>query len=139
MKLSYYRLSLLAYLKDSHPDLAEDSDFIKNRADQAAETYAQAIKDGLSHPGAEGLANLTLFNGLLFSKQDTLIHVLWNEFSDTIPQSQAKDYAQKILAQCDYIFSQYTLSDEFMYSAEYDRLYTELTGFIDIWMEENAL
>lgn len=139
MALSYYRLSLLSYLKESHPDLASDSDFIKTRADEAAEAYAQAIKDGLSHPEAEELANQTLFQGLLFSKQDMIINILWNEFADIIPQSEAKEYAQKILSQCEMIFLQYMLSDEFIYSADHDKLYTELTGFIDLWLQGNEL
>jgi len=139
MELSYYRLTLLSYLKESHPTLASDTDFIKTRADEAAETYSQAIKDGLSHPEAGELANLALFRDLLFSKQDMLINVLWNEFSGIIPQSEAKEYAGKILPQCETIFLQYMLSDEFMYSADYDRLYTELTGFIDLWLHDNEL
>mgnify|MGYP001020437975 CR=1 FL=1 len=139
MELSYYRLSLLSYLKESHPNLAGDSDFIKSRADEAAEAYSDAIKDGMSHPEAEELANLTLFKDLLFSKQDMIINVLWNEFPNIIPQSEAKEYALKILSQCEIIFLQYMLSDEFIYSAGYDKLYTELTGFIDLWLHDNEL
>ena len=139
MELSYYRLSLLSYLKESHPALASNTDFIKTRADEAAEAYSNAVKDGLSHPEAEELANLTLFKDLLFSKQDMIINILWNEFPDIIPQSQAKEYAGKILSQCEMIFLQYTLSDEFIYSADHDKLYTELTGFIDLWLHDNEL
>lgn len=140
MELSYYRLSLLSFLKESHPTLATDTDFIKSRADEASEAYSDAIKDDLSHIEAEELANLTLFRGLLFSRHDTIVHVLWNEFSDIIPQSEAADYAKKLLSPCESIFSRYllpyVLSDEFMYSPEYNMLYTELTGCIDLWLEE---
>ena len=139
IELTYNRLTLLSYLKESHPHLAVKTNFIKTRADEAAESYSNAIKDGLSQTEAEELANLTLFQGLLFSKHDTIVNVLWNEFSDIIPQSQAKEYAVKILTQCEFIFLQYPLSDEFIYSPEYDKLYTELTGFIDLWLEENEL
>lgn len=139
IELSYYRLTLLSFLKESHPHLASDSDFIKSRADEAAESYSNAIKESSSQIEAEELANLTLFRYLLFSKHDTIVNVLWNEFSEIIPQSLAKEYAQKILTQCEFIFLQYPLSDEFMYSPEYDKLYTELTGFIDLWLEEHEL
>ena len=139
MELSYYRLTLLSYLKESHPHLANNTDFIKTRADEAAESYSNAIKEGLSQIEAEELANLALFRGLLFSKHDTIVNVLWSEFSDIIPKSQAKEYAIKILTQCEFIFLQYPLSDEFIYSDEYDKLYTELTGFIDLWLEEHEL
>lgn len=139
MELSYYRLTLLSFLKESHPYLADNTDFIKTRADEAAESYSNAIKDGLSQTEAEELANLTLFRELLFSKHDTIVNVLWNEFADIIPQGQAKEYAQKILTQCEFIFLQYPISDEFIYSDEYNKLYTELIGFIDLWLEENEL
>ena len=143
MELSYYRLSLLSFLKESHPTLATDTDFIRSRADEASEAYSDAVKDGLSHIEAEELANLTLFRGLLFSRNDTIVHVLWNEFSDIIPQSEAEDYAKKLLSLCESVFSQYllpyVLSDEFMYSPEYNMLYTELTGCIDLWLEEHGI
>jgi len=139
MELSYYRLTLLSFLKESHPSLASDTNFIKSRADEAAESYSNAIKEGLSQIEAEELANLTLFRDLLFSKHDTIVNVLWNEFSEIIPQSQAKEYAVKILTQCEFLFLQYPLSDEFIYSDEYNKLYTELTGFIDLWLEEHEL
>lgn len=138
-ELSYYQLTLLSYLKESHPALAFDSDFIETRSDEAAEAYSDAIKDGMSHPEAEELANLTLFRNLLFSRYDTIINVLWNEYADIIPQSQAKEYAGKILSQCELIFLEYPLSDEFMYSPEYNTLYTELTGFISLWLQGNEL
>ncbi|SHE71890.1 DUF1896 family protein [Dysgonomonas macrotermitis] len=139
MELSYYRLTLLSFLKESHPHLASDNNFIKNRADEAAEAHSNAIKEGLPQTEAEEQANLTLFRGLLFSRHDTIINVLWNEFSDIVPQSEAKGYAVRVLSQCEFLFLQYPLSDEFAYSCEYDKLYTELTGFIDIWLEENEL
>ena len=139
MVLSYYRLSLLSFLKESHPQLADDTNFIKNRADEAAEAYSDSIKAGQSQIEAEEGANLILFRELLFSRHDTIVNVLWNAFPDIVPQSQATDYALRLLPQCDSIFSEYPISDEFMYSPEYNGLYTELTGFIDLWIEDNEL
>lgn len=139
MELSYYRLTLLSFLKESHPQLAGDTDFIRNRADEASEVYSNAIKGGLSQFSAEEQATRILFRGLLFSRHDTIVNVLWNEFPDIVPQSQAADYAQKLLPRCESIFSEYPISDEFMYSPEYNGLYTQLTGFIDLWIEDNEL
>ena len=42
-ELSYYGLSLLSYLKDSHPELIAESEFIAERADRAAQAYSEAI------------------------------------------------------------------------------------------------
>ncbi|MDH6310057.1 hypothetical protein M2451_002947 [Dysgonomonas sp. PFB1-18] len=138
-ELSYYGLSLLSYLKESHPQLVSDTDFVRLRADAAAEAYSNAIKEGETHLVAEELANHVLFKDLLFSKYDTLVNVLWNEFSDIIPQNKAKEFAERILPESDSVFSKYILSDEFESSKEYDKLYTELTGFISLWLEENEL
>ena len=38
-----------------------------------------------------------------------------------------------------YKISGYTLSDDFMFSPEFERLYDELTGMVVIWLEENGL
>lgn len=138
-ELSYYRLSLLSYLKESHPHLITDTQLIHTRGDAACEAYSQAIKDGLSHIEAEEIANRTLYRGLLFSKHDMIVNVLWNEFPDLIPQSEAKKYAQKILSQCEFLFQSYLLSDTFASSPEYDKLYTDLVGFVYLWLEEHEL
>lgn len=138
-ELSYYRLSLLSFLKESHPELSNDSVFIESRADLAADAHSQAVKEGLSQSEAEETANAILFQNLHFSKQDVLVNILWNEFSEFVPEGQAKDFAIKILPECNEIFTHYPLSDNFAESVEYDKLYTELVGFISIWIEENEL
>lgn len=138
-ELSYYELSLLSFLKEGHPDKAGDTAFIKSQADFAAETYSKAIKDGLLQHEAEELANEVLYLGLHFSKHDTLVNIFWNEFSDFVPQSEAKEFAIKIQSESEVVFARYTLSDEFIDTPQYDKLYTELCGFIDIYLEEHEL
>ena len=39
-ELSYYRLTLLSFLRESHPDLADDESFVATRSEQAAEALA---------------------------------------------------------------------------------------------------
>lgn len=138
-ELSYYRLSLLSFLKESHPELSNDSVLIDSRADLAAEAHSQAVKEGLSQNEAEEIANKVLFRDFLFSKHDMLINIIWNEFSEFITEGQAKGFAIKILPECNEVFTRYPLPDDFAGSGEYDKLYTELVGFISIWIEENEL
>ena len=138
-KFSYFQLSLLTYLKESHPHLTEDFKLIQARAKNALDTYTSAIEEGYIATTAQELANEVLYKGLLFSKHDLLISVLWNEFPDIIAQSEAKEFATQIQAESEIVFSKYCLNDEFDYSPEYDKLYSEITGFIDIWLEENEL
>jgi hypothetical protein len=40
--ISYFRLSLLDFLRESHPKRLPDEPFISARSEAAAETYAQA-------------------------------------------------------------------------------------------------
>lgn len=138
-ELSWFKLSLLQFLYESHPELTEDTTFINTRGDFATETYASAIANGHNHREAEELANEVLFNGLHFSKHDTLVTIIWNEFSEVIPMGEAKDFAIKVLPEFETVFSKYSLNDEFAYSADFTSLYTELTGALLIYLEENEL
>ena len=128
--LSYFRLSLLAFLNESHPHLTNDEKFISVRVETALDVYEQAVKNGSSPFEALHSANKVLFNGLHFSKYDTLKNILWNEFSNEIPEDKAPEMAVKLLPQYETVFAEYPLSDDFAYSPEYDLLYTELTGAI---------
>lgn len=135
-EFSYYGLSLLSYLRENHPDRAGDTAFIEERANAAAEMYSNAIKDGQTHIEAEELASAELFRGLHFSPYNTLVHILWNEFSDEIPEDKAKEIAFQILPLCNEVLDKYTRSDDFASSPKYDELYTELTGAVEILLED---
>ncbi|NDV64636.1 DUF1896 family protein [Bacteroides sp. 224] len=138
-ELSYYELSLLSFLREDFPERAKDVEFIRERADHAAETYNQAIKNGHSHIEAEELASDELFKGLAFSPYNTLVIILWNEFSEEIPEDDAKSVALMVLPICSEILAKYSISDDFIDTPEYDLLYTELTGTIQILLEDGKL
>lgn len=38
-ELSYFETTLLLYLKESHPHMSGDREFIRSRADEAADAY----------------------------------------------------------------------------------------------------
>lgn len=138
-ELSYYRLSLLAFLKESHPERATDMDFIAARGDSAAEAYSETVRSGLSHDAAAEVANEVLFANLHFSKYDTLVTILWNEFGNEVPQGSAKALALQLLPVCEEVFARYPLSDDFAFEPQFDHLYTELTGTILIWLDEHGV
>ncbi|MBK5720189.1 DUF1896 family protein [Dysgonomonas sp. Marseille-P4677] len=137
-ELSYYGLLLHSFLKESHPQIAYDYKFIKVRADIASEIYSKSKKDGYSHDRAEEIATKSLYTGLLFSKFDTIRNILWEEFS-YIHENEVDQKTLLLLPFCEEVFAEYTLHDEFANSPEYNQLYTELTGQIDIWEEQNEL
>ena len=59
--------------------------------------------------------------------------------SAEIPEGNARNVALQLLPEYRKVFSGYTLSDDFMFSPEFDRLYDELTDTVAIWLEENGL
>lgn len=130
MELSYFQLRLLIFLKKSHPDKINDREFIRQRSELAALAYSNAIECEQSHIEAERLACAELFQGLHFSKYDTLFEILSEEFADTVEEEKIPQYVLELLPLCDDIFSAYDLQDGFADTPEYIKLYTELTGKI---------
>ncbi|WP_373789783.1 MULTISPECIES: DUF1896 family protein [Bacteroidales] len=135
-EMSYFRLNLLAYLRDAHPDKANDLAFISGRGDMAAEAYSQAIKEGLDHIQAAEIANETLFKGLHFSPYNMLVEILRNEFADEVPPGEAETKAIGLFPLCRALFAQYNLNDDFADTTEYQWLYTELVGAIQLLLED---
>ena len=138
-EFSYYGLYLLKYLKENHPDRVSDTDFIEGRADHAADAYEQSRLEGATPEGAQELAMAALLQGLHFSKYNTVIEVLWNEFADEVPPGDAPVFALTLLPATEEVFARYPLADGFAYTPEYDLLYTELTGTVAIYLEEHGI
>ena len=90
-ELSYYGLSLLSYLKDSHPELIAESEFIAERADSAAQAYSEAIRSGCNHIEAEEIAREELCRGLHFSPYNTLVNILPGSRSRSPPRRRRRD------------------------------------------------
>ncbi len=138
-ELSWFKLSLLHFLYESHPELTDDADLLHTRSDLASKTYSEAVKNGHKQQEAEELALKDLYRGLHFSKHDTLVTILWNEFSREVPMGLAKEFAIELLPKVRHVFSKYKLDDEFAFSPNFNGLYTELTGAISIWLEDHEL
>ncbi|GHV60628.1 hypothetical protein FACS1894182_15320 [Bacteroidia bacterium] len=161
VEMSYFRLSLLSYLRESHPEKATDKQFIASRGDTAAEAYSSIIKSGGSHDEAEEAASQILYAGLHFSPYRTIVNILWDEFTDETDPALAEGLAIELLprlsavikkysesreinqarlslSEAHPVLCKYTLSDDFADSAEYRLLYTELTGAIQILLEDGV-
>jgi hypothetical protein len=137
--LSYFRLLMVAFLRESHPDKATDESFIGARVEAALYAYENAVLNGCNPLQAEHEANETLFEGLHFSKFDTLKNVLWNEFFNEIPEDDAPELAKRLLPEFESIFAQYKLTDDFAYLPEYELLYTELTGAVALYLQTDGI
>ena len=133
--LSYYGLSLLSYLRESHPDLADDADFIRTRAQAAAEAYSRIIRSGGSRIEAAEEADAVLYRGLHFSLYSTLANIIRSEFAEDIPEEDAREAALILLPQAKEVARSYELTDDFAATPQYERLYTELTGTVQILLD----
>lgn len=139
--VSYFQTILRKYINDHHPLLVNDISFINSRADEALTVYEQTVKDGLTPSAAEELASETLYSGLHFSTYDFMVELLWNEFPNEIPQGLAERLAALLLGNTAVkkTFAKYSLDDNFSATSEYDLLYSEMTGVVQIIIERNDL
>ncbi len=137
--LSYFKLRLQELLNSSFPEKASDRKFIEQRASWAANAYEEAFLSGNSIDQCDEIANSILFQELHFSRFDTIFQVVCNEFDSLMMDEELQPFALKMLKTCQPVFDNYHLTDDFAYSFEFDQLYTELTGTIAIWIQENGL
>ncbi|GGF43479.1 MULTISPECIES: DUF1896 domain-containing protein [Cyclobacteriaceae] len=137
--LSYFRLQLQELLNTSFPEKAFDTKFIDQRSSWAANAYEGAFMAGNPIEQCDEIANYILFEGLHFSRFDTVFQVVCNEFDTNMADEELRPFALKMLPICEPVFARYELTDDFAYGYEFDLLYTELTGTIAIWIEENGL
>lgn len=140
-ELSYFRLKLESYMSEHHPERLQDKEFITARADMALTVYCDAVAQGFTHPEAESMASEVLYQGLHFSKYDTLVSVLENEFERELPAPLPEKLVPILLSNkaIQTIFDKFGLTDTLASDEQYDRLYTELTGTIVLLIESNNL
>ena len=139
-ELSYYGLYILNHLRENHFPQATDADFIRERADHAAEVYEQARRNDLFADAAQELAMSALLRGLHLSKYNILHDVVDNEFSLEIPVEDQEAFVANILPLVDKVYSIYDLTDDnFTQTPDYTQLYTELTGAVALFIEAHGV
>ena len=72
----------------------------------------------------------------MFSPYRTIVRILWNEFEKEVTPALAESVAMELLPKLNGVFNKYKLTDDFDTTPEYDLLYTELTGIIQILLED---
>jgi hypothetical protein len=137
--LSYFALRLQELLNTSFPEKAWDTKFINQRSSWAAIAYEGAFLAGNPASQCNHIAEYILFEGLHFSKFDTVFQVVCNEFDTRMADEELRPFALKMFPVCESVFATYILTDDFAYTTEFEMLYSELTGTIAIWIEENGL
>ena len=87
---------------------------------------------------ANGVAR---FDGLFFSPFDMVFEVVSQEFDTQLADEDLRPFALKIFPELVPYFKKYEneIDEDFQHSAAYQSLYTELTGAIELWIEENGI
>ena len=134
-ELSCFKSALLFYLRESHPHMADDKGFIRERADSAAEAYEHAIRDGLSVRQALEQADAVLYQDLRFSRFDTVFEAVSEWFPEILPEER-RDFCLKVLPPAEAVFGKYPIDDRFESSPACHTLTVELTGFIQSYIEQ---
>ena len=140
-ELSYYRLRLETYLKDYHPHRLGDERFIAERSDASAKVYEESFLAGATPAEADETALQVLFEGLHFSEFFFIEQILDNEFSAEVP-AELISKLSLLLLKNDVVkatINKHNPDDTFDEKPEYDLLYTELTGTIQLVIENNSL
>lgn len=118
--------------------MADDKAFIRERADNAAEAYEHAIRDGLSVRQALELADAVLYQDLRFSRFDTVFEVVSEWFPEVRPERRT-DFCLKVLSPAEAVFGKYSIDDRFESSPACHTLTVELTGFIQSYIEQYGI
>jgi hypothetical protein len=137
--LSYFTIRLQEFLNISFPEKAHDTKFIEQRALWATETYERAFRLANSIQLCNAAADVVLFKDLHFSRFDTILQVVSNEFVSSIFDEELKPFTLKILSIYEPVFRKYILSPDLAESQDFNALYNELTGRIASWIEENRI
>ena len=137
-ELSYFEMALLFYLKESHPHMADDKAFIRERADSATEAYEHAIREGLSVAQALELADTVLYQDLRFSRFDAVFEAVSEWFPEILPEERTA-FCLKVLPPAEPVFNKYPIDDRFESSPSYHTLTVELTGFIQSYIERYGI
>lgn len=137
-ELSYFETALLLHLRKSHPHMAGNRDFIKSRADEAADVYEHSIRDGLSVTQALERSDAILYGDLHFSKFDTLFEVVSEWFPEVSPEKR-NGLCLGLLPSAEAVFNKYPIDDRFETSPSYRTLIIELTGFIQSNIEQYGI
>ena len=127
--------------KNIFPNLLADTVFIKDRSEYAAQAYQEAFEAGISIPECDKIASGVLFDGLFFSPFDMVFEVVSQEFDTQLADEDLRPFALKIFPELVPYFKKYEneIDEDFQHSAAYQSLYTELTGAIELWIEENGI
>lgn len=121
-----------------HPQLLSESDFIRERSRLAEEVYQTELRSGSRFETALELAQANLYEGLHFSQYRMVYDILCEDFEE-IPSEKRVSAALYLLPRCTDIMQKYSLPDYPLSDENSYQFKLEVTGIIQIYIEENDI
>lgn len=130
----YYRKRLEEFIRERHPQLVQARRLIDTRSLQAAQTYQDTIDAGKNPVEALACADSILFEGLIFSRFDTIRCILATEFPQ-VKAEQQRPLALKLESYCQDVFARYNLDDGLVSRSEYNHLIVDLIETLRVYFQ----
>lgn len=134
----YYRRRLEIFLRERHPRLVHARRLIDSRSRAAASRYRESIASGEDALRAATRADALLYEGLIFSKFDTLSCLLATDYP-LVPADKRRSLALELEERFTGLFGRYNLDDGIYGREEYRRLLAELSAALRLCLEEHPL
>ena len=136
--VSHFRRRLESFINERHPNLKNAKRLIATRSVQAAQAFSSAVLAGDSETAARTKSDALLFEGLLFSKYDTIRCIIATEFPKIPPDGQ-RTLSLELIESCNDIFSRYALTDRLIREPAFNHMIVELTERIKTHIDRNDL
>ena len=134
----YYRKRLTSFIEERHPRVAHAQQLIDTRSQRAAAAYADTLASGGNIFSAMARADSILYEGLIFSRFDTLCCILTTEYAE-IPNNRLRILAQELEEHCKEVFEHYNLDDGLINRSEYNHLICELITSVRLYFKQNPI
>lgn len=134
----YYRRRLEIFLRERHPRLVHARRLIDSRSRAAASRYRESIASGEDALRAATRADALLYEGLIFSKFDTLSCLLATDYP-LVPVDKRRSLALELEERFAGLFGRYNLDDGIYGREEYRHMLTELSSALRLCLEEHPL
>ena len=134
----HYRRRLEAFLQERHPRLVHARQLIETRSRAAASLYRESVAAGEDTLRAATRADALLYEGLIFSKFDTLCCLLSIDYP-LVPPDKRRSLALELEERFAGLFDRYNLDDGIYGREEYRHLLAELSAALRLYLEQHPL
>lgn len=138
MKRNAFYKELKDFVKNYHPELLLDEDFLQSRSENAEQTFINCSSEGMNLEQSREEANTVLYAGLEFSTFALVEDIIEEQFRN-LNFSDTDKFAMQMYLMLQPVFVKYNIGDDFDRSSAYDELYNEITGYIDDYVRKNEL